>query len=80
MSWRSWVIAVLILCAILLGTFELFALLSKTKGDTISEVMRDMAGKLGKLWMILPITVAFVIGLLTGHFRWLLSPAVSDDK
>ena len=78
MNWRRYTICVLLACALLLALVEVAALLSKAKGDTISEIMRDLAHRLRHLWLILPLTVAYVIGLLTGHFRWLLPPDSTD--
>ena len=79
MTWRHYVIGVMLACALLLGVAEFAALMSKAKGDTISEIMRDLAHRLGRIWLILPLTAAYVCGLLTGHFRWLLSPDQTDQ-
>jgi H+/Cl- antiporter ClcA len=79
MNWRHYTIIVLLTCVFLLGLVEFASLMSKAKGDTISEIMRDLAHRLGRLWMILPLTVAFICGLLTGHFRWLL-PSDSTES
>ena len=60
------VMAVMLAVTALLIVFDITLALDDKKGNTISEILRE----LGRKWPIARILLSFGFGLLTGHFFW----------
>lgn len=62
MSWRQVVLWGLIAAGLILAVVEAVAIGNKTKGDTISEIVRQTS----RDWPLIP----FLLGGLMAHFFW----------
>jgi hypothetical protein len=68
MNTRHVTVGLLAVCFVVLVAWDLYVAFNGTRGDTISELVRDA----GKAAPILPFALGLIVGTLAGHFFWAL--------